>query len=98
MAAKNLQAAQHDGASLHWDRYRIGTPLGLRGCVLLHCALSVREGTIRMVYKLPQVCVHVNPIRHIRFRSQERRRELCSRVRDWSLEILADRACEGIRD
>ena len=98
MAAQNLQAAKHDGTSLHRDRYRVGTPLGLRSRVLRHCALSVRQGTIRVANKFLQVRVHVQPIRCARFRCQERRRELGSRLWGWSLEVLTDRAREGIRD
>ena len=82
VTTQNLQAAKHDGASLHWDRYRVGAPFALCSGMLFSRALFVREGTLRVANKLFGVFVHVHPIRYTQFRSQERRRELGSRLRN----------------
>ncbi len=98
LAANNLQTAQHDRASLHGDRYRVGAPLALCGCVLRRCALFVREGPLRITNKLLVVFIYVHAIRCARFRRQERRGELGGGLWDRSFEVFADGAREGIRD
>ncbi len=89
--------AQHDDASLHRRRYRVGAPLALRSRMRRRCVLFVREGRLRVADRLLEVCAHVHAVCYTRFRCQERRGELGSRLQDWSFEVLTDRAHEGIR-
>ena len=97
IAAEDLQTAQHDGAGLHGDRYRVGAPLASRSGVLRTYTLLISENPLGFADKILAIRLHVSAIFNSSTRRKERRSKLRWRPWDPSFELIAHDLSGGVR-